>query len=537
MIKKQSKKFKKLLPTSLALLCALCFGACNKTKSESNSPESPTEIQYEVDEQGFKILENGYFNDSLGLKENAFIPEIIEGQPIYSRMRMYIGDAQVPIYNVKTNFSQTWNGDTQTRMNNGVTTIGLNGEIEIKIQTSFRINNKLTIRPLSSNINASIDENRNVVTFKINKTGQYTVEFSSDRTLHLFVNSFDDMKITPQTNWIVFKNGVHTHQNDSRINSNNVVELQSNSVVYIAPNAAVNAKFLANNKTNIKIFGGGYIDGQNFIRNANTGQATVPIEFNHCSNITLKTFSIIDPAAWVFNIFYCSDSLIDNCKVISSRSNGDGISLQSCRKIVVQNCFIRSWDDSLVVKNYKDWSNGAMGYTDTVHFKNCLLWTDLAQSMEIGFETVGEHMENIFFEDITVLHNYHKPIFSIHNGNQANIKNVQYKNIVVEDARVGRGDGKPVIVELQNVYSTTWSDQYGSYPIGDIDGVSFENIKVLSGISNPKFVISGYEENRSGFEKKVSLVKNVSFKNFEIYGRALTMEDLDISLAENINFI
>ena len=85
------------------------------------------------------------------------------------------------------------------------------------------------------------------------------------------------------------------------------------------------------------------------------------------------------------------DITIDNVKIITARPNGDGISIQSSTNVVVKNSFVRTWDDSLVVKNVNNKS------TYNVRFSNNILWTDLAQSMEVGYETYGESIKNVVF--------------------------------------------------------------------------------------------------------------------------------------------
>ena len=105
-------------------------------------------------------------------------------------MRMYIGDKQVPLYNCKTNISQTWSGEAPSRMNNAVGIIELEGKVEIKLQTNFAFLDEYVIRPLSSNVDYKVDDNRRVLTFTITSPGQYTIEFRSNRTLHLFVNEY-----------------------------------------------------------------------------------------------------------------------------------------------------------------------------------------------------------------------------------------------------------------------------------------------------------------------------------------------------------
>ena len=530
----------KRIPLILILLSLGIFG-CNfnsppselvpedeKQESEEQKEEEEEQQEeeskvYEKDEQGFYILEDDYFSyneDSSDTKKvnKVHIPELVSEQPTYSQMRLYIGDKQVPVYNVKTNFSQTWNAEAPNRINNAVASFGLEGKVTLKLQLSFNSKKHIVIRPLDKEVAYSYDESRRVISFTITSDGQYTIDLTNDRVLHLFVNKMN-VYTNPFSDAIVFKKGIHNHSNDNRINSSNQIWLSSGQKVYIEDGAFVQAKFISNNSSNIQIAGPGYIDGAVFDRNANTGTVLVPIEFNYCSNITLKDFTVIDPAGWCFNMYFCTDSTIDNCKVISSRSNGDGISLQSCSRFNVTNCFVRSWDDSLVVKNYPRWDNRSVeGSTSDILFDNCVLWTDLAQSMEVGFECVGETMKDITFQNITVLHNFHKPVFSIHDGNNANINNVKYKNITVEDASVGRGDGNATLVEFSVLYSSSWSDQHKVTSLGKVENIELDNVLVLEGKINPEVKISGCIDPREGYSKDVHYVKNVTFKDFSLYG-------------------
>ena len=96
---------------------------------------------------------------------------------------------------------------------------------------------------------------------------------------------------------------------------------------------SVFAAFFAHGGNNIKIVGGGIIDGSVFERNANINIQTIPYEFNYCSNLMFKGIVTTDPAGWCYNIYYCDAVVLDNIKIISSRSNGDGVSIQSCKNV------------------------------------------------------------------------------------------------------------------------------------------------------------------------------------------------------------
>lgn len=551
---------KKLL--KLCALFLLTLTSCNNTSSplstsnfNSSSSNNSTSIssskyttsdnkEYQKDEEGFFILEDDYFKNN-SKEDNKEISKVrfsdnLNEELRYSQLRMYIGDKEVPLFNCKTNISQTWNGEAPSRMNNAVGLIELEGKIEIKLQTNFAILDECVIRPLSANITPKIDESRRVISFTISSSGQYTIDLRSGRTVHLFVDEYKQYESYKETsNIIYFGPGIHTNDSSSYINNYHEINLQSNTTVFIDQGAIVRGRFIANNKSNIKIVGSGIIDGSTFDRSVERGTTKVPLEFNYCSNLEFRGISCLDPAGWCYNLYFCKDVVLDNIKIISSRSNGDGVSLQSCENVVCSNSFVRSWDDSLVVKNYPRWSDRSMhGTTKNILFENCILWTDLAQSMEVGYETVGEVMEDITFNNITVLHNYHKAVISIHNANNANIKRVNFTNITVEDLSTGKGDGNKIFIDIANVFSSNWSTNHTTTSLGTIDGVLVENVKVIEGHEDALVKISGTKEHREEYNYTTHYVNNVTLKDILIKDKLLdeNYKNLTINLANNTKF-
>jgi polygalacturonase len=245
------------------------------------------------------------------------------------------------------------------------------------------------------------------------------------------------------------------------------VPLQSGQTAYLAAGAVVRGQFVADGAENVTITGRGIIDGSTFDRWA---QTTVPIDLRNCRNVSVDGITILDPAAWTLNLYKCSDVAVEGVNIIGARSNSDGITVQSCQRVAVRGCFVRGWDDNLVVKGYD-------GDARDISFTGCVLWTDLAQSCEVGYETRADVMENITFENITVLHANHKPVCSIHNSDSALVQNVTFRNITVEDCNLGQGDGAEFLLDL----TTTKSQWSKTSERGNIRDVRFENITVLSG--------------------------------------------------------
>ena len=331
-------------------------------------------------------------------------------------------------------------------------------------------------------------------------------------------------KTMTNTNVITFSKGLHNKNNSSYIGGDNLIRLNSNTTVILERGAVVEAGFIANNASNIEIVGEGIVSGANFSRDASKGSKLIPYEFNYCNNLVFKGITTLDPAGWCYNLYFSTNITLDDIKIISSRSNGDGVSIQSCQNVTCSNSFVRTWDDSLVVKNYPKWSNrNEQGTTRNIRFDNCQIWTDLAQSMEVGYETVGEVMEDIYFTNIDVYYATHKAVMSIHNGNNAHIKNVHFENITVDYASIGQGDGNKYLIDFVNVYSPTWSDQHARTPLGYIDGVTVKNVKVLNGISDYLIHISGVKDYREGYDKdEEHYVKNVTIDNLIYEGTKLT---------------
>lgn len=509
------------------LLFLFLFTACTFNSASISISNSSTHTKYEKDEEGFLILEKDYFQSTSKKdgKEISLmkIPQTIESKK-YSSMRLYAGDQIIPIYNVKTNYAHTWNPTAPQRMNNAVATIELKGTMTFKLQTNFLINNTCAIRPLNAKVPFSLDEERRVITFTISSPGQYTIEFRSEKTLHLFVNEYEAYdSYKNKDNVLYFGPGVHNKENSSYIQNDNYIHLSSNTIVYLELGAIIEGGFIAYKSNNIMIVGSGIIDGALFVRDANTNERMIPYDFSYCSDLTFLGVTNLDPAGWCYNLYFSNKINIDQVKIISSRSNGDGISLQSCQNVIVTNSFVRAWDDALVVKNYPKWDNLiSYGETKNITFENCIIWNDLAQSMEIGYETYGEVLEDITFNNIVVLHNFHKAVISIHNGNQAEIKRIKFENITIEDASMGKGDGLPYLLDFTTTFSSTWSTGHGVTSLGNIQEVYVKNIKVIDERQDMKFHLEGSIDTRKEYYGSIHEIENIYFEDIEIAGTRLT---------------
>ena len=446
------------------------------------------------------------------LVSKVHIFSIPSGVDIYPDATAKIENTNLPIYNVKTNNDHIFAYEP-VRQNNGVIIFQLEGAVQIDIQTNYALDASTRILPSIYNIVPSHDLVNRTISFEIYNPGFYTVEPNQDakRTIHIFVDTYQDSvdENSLGDNVIYFGPGLHTAASSPYIDENNQITLQSEQTVFIDYGAVVRGKIYANQVTNVKVLGGGIIDGSSFLRQ----NVVVPLNIERSRYIEISGITFLDPAAWTCNLYFSRNATIDNIKIITSRANGDGITLQSCQDIAVTHCFVRGFDDNLVVKNYHGPYGtpvrDKMGETRNISFRYCTLWTDLAQSMEIGYETVGDVLDNVIFSDNIVLRTYQKSVASIHNANYATVTNIQFNNTTVEYANMGGGN----IIEIQNLYSSAFSDNPagGATEIGEIDGVEINNFLVKKSVNtnNLSINITGFMDSRTAYLNRVSLVKNV----------------------------
>lgn len=405
------------------------------------------------------------------------------------------------VYDTNVNHSRTWSSDyLPPQSRTPVTYFDFEGRADIVVTVPNMDIESVQVSPLDSKLALELDAAAKQVSFTITEPGAYTVTFNDSplRAVHIFANAleenvpdFDD------------ENVLYVGPGEWEIGT---IALDNGQTLYVSGGAVVHGTVNASFVDDIKIMGRGIIDGSEYT--GWKGQAAkIAMQIDNCNNVSVEGVMLLNPNAWVCQGYETKNGVIDNIKIISSRPNGDGITLQSCQNMEVKNCFVRSWDDSLVIKNYA-------GNSDNISFKNMQLWTDLAQSMEIGYETNKGQKENatitnISFEDITVLHNFHKPVISVHNADDATVEDILFKNITVEDAQMGSGDGAeaPYLIDLNIALSGNWSS---TRERGQIKNVTIDGVTVLSGRECPSR-INGFDEEH--------MVDGVTIKNLNVLGK------------------
>lgn len=78
------------------------------------------------------------------------------------------------------------------------------------------------------------------------------------------------------------------------------------------------------------------------------------IQFFGASRVLLEGYKAINSPFWVNHLVYTEDATVRGIRVESHFANNDGIDIDSSKNVLVENCWFRTGDDSVVIKSGRD---------------------------------------------------------------------------------------------------------------------------------------------------------------------------------------
>jgi polygalacturonase len=146
--------------------------------------------------------------------------------------------------------------------------------------------------------------------------------------------------------------------------------------------------------SHIGIAGRGKIAGSSAVGGRPTSQSPLRhpalIEPINCRDVTFEDFSTEHRLMWSLHFTYCEDVAIRNLTIRSTGGNGDGIDIDSSRRVRIEGCDISTGDDCISLKS----GRGSEAYallrtTEDVVITNCTFADSIFACIGIGSETSG----------------------------------------------------------------------------------------------------------------------------------------------------
>ena len=363
-----------------------------------------------------------------------------QGVDITSKYQVVVEGEKVPVYKTKVATDTPIPRLNHSRSKFGYASLASfdmgSKAVEVCVTYSEAIS-AVKFLPSSLGISSRIDGDK--VFFTVNTPSKLTIEFNGDwhESLHVFANPLETNIPDPKDpNVMYFEPGLHdvTH-----------VNIPDNTTVYIAGGAYLRAVVAPDEKKDETIIGQNqtlptfFMEGKNItIRGRGIiDQSSIPkkkrrytIFAQHSENITLEGITILDPSHWTIPLQASEKIYVDNVKILGWRGNSDGVDISNSRDALVENCFMRTLDDAVVIKSFK-----GKGEVRNIHTRKCVVWNELAHSLSIGAE-IQENVTNVLFEDCDVIHDKgRETALRVYHCDDALISDVTFENIRIEEAR------------------------------------------------------------------------------------------------------
>ena len=378
----------------------------------------------------------------------------------------------------------------------------MNEPVEVMVKKNNGLIQTVDIRPKSKSI--KYEQVENCIFFTIDKPQYLSVEFNGDRlhNLHLFANPVQEEIYTASKEGIMyFGPGTHKPQDLP----NNQIRIPSNTTVYLAPGAVIEAKLLVDHAENVRIIGRGII--YRGIRG---------IEITDSKNVYIDGITVINPDHYSIFGGGSKDVIIRNFKSFSCKGWSDGIDMMSCQNIDIENIFMRNSDDCMAFYNHRwNWWGG----TNNVNVRSAILWADIAHPINIGGHgdpeaEIGENIENLTFKDIDILEHDeddypYQGCMAVVCGDKNLARNILFEDIRIESIQEGM---------MFNI-RVNFNPKYDKAPGRGIDGITFRNIR-FNGVGENRPIVYGFDADR--------MVRNITFEDIWINGKKL--KDLDYFL-------
>lgn len=220
------------------------------------------------------------------------------------------------------------------------------------------------------------------------------------------------------------------------------------------------------------------------------------LTLNNSSDVFISGIILRDSPCWTVVPSRCDKVTISGVKILNYRKNSDGINSVNSRQVLVEDCFVRNYDDSIVVKATQPEARDV----EDITVRNCVVWCDWGFSLGMTYEARVAQIRGLVFRNCDVLHGMAcRGVLGVKNGDRAEVRDVLFEDIRIEDARVQ-------LLELV-VDKDMWSKDDRR---GQIRNVTFRNVSLTGG----SFVRS----NLTGFDTD-HLIDRVTFENLRIHGK------------------
>ncbi|KAJ0980520.1 hypothetical protein J5N97_008775 [Dioscorea zingiberensis] len=251
-----------------------------------------------------------------------------------------------------------------------------------------------------------------------------------------------------------------------------------------------------NNLTDVIITGGnGTINGQggvwwDWFRNG-TLNYTRPhlVEFMYSTGVVISNVTFVDSPFWAIHPVYCSQVLVQHVTILAplDSPNTDGIDPDSSNNVCIEDCYISTGDDLIVIKS--GWDEYGISFArpcSNISIHRIMGETGSGAGIALGGEMSGGISE-VEAEGIQLFNSKHGIRIKTSPGRGGYVRNIYISNVTMKDVDIAiRITGKYGEHPDEN-YDPKALPVINRITIRDVTGVNISTAGVLEGIQGDSF--------------------------------------------------
>jgi polygalacturonase len=241
-----------------------------------------------------------------------------------------------------------------------------------------------------------------------------------------------------------------------------------------------------------------------------------------CRNVLIEGVTIIDSPMWEVHPVLCENVTIRNLHIASHGPNNDGCDPESCKDVLIENCFFDTGDDCIAIKSGRNNDGRRINVpTENIVVRNCTM-RDGHGGITVGSEISGG-VRNLFAHDCKLDSADLWTALRVKNNASrgGKLENFYFRNITV-------GQVSRAVVEIDFNYEEGAKGEYipvvRNYVVDGLTCVTGNRALDLQGLDNAPIYDVAIRNATFGTIKNQSVVKNVKglkLENVKIAGKVV----------------
>ena len=239
-----------------------------------------------------------------------------------------------------------------------------------------------------------------------------------------------------------------------------------------------------------------------------------------CKNVLIEGVTIIDSPMWEVHPVLCENVTVRNLRISTHGPNNDGCDPESCKDVLIDNCFFDTGDDCIAIKSGRNNDGRRLNTpTENIIVRNCTM-KDGHGGITVGSEISGG-VRNLFAHDCTMDSPDLWTALRVKNNASrgGKLENFYFKKITI-------GQVSRAVVEIDFNYEEGAKGQYTpvmrNYVVEDLRCRAGNRPLDLQGFENAPIYDVSLRNCSFGEMKSSSVIKNVrglNLKNVTVGGK------------------